>query len=226
MNNDPFNCGKTDSDRLVVAQSEISSKTIDEFYSELAEIKTINYGELKKQCKDIFVKNSNYDKVNNILVELAYIGEKWALEIINKYVESNKNDEWANIALCEAKRRIEEDICDYSPWIISSGLGGAGDSIRYIFVIKWKNYEHRTDTMVTESWNKVAIKDKTIIEEIIFKEKYLWIQALIKMNIAVGCFIEDGIGEVNRKTQILEENYLVTNVKIPTENEIEEFISE
>jgi hypothetical protein len=226
MSNDSFNCGETNSDRLVVAQSEINSKTIDEFYSELAKIENINYVELKKQCNDVFVKKNNYDKVKDILVELAYIGEKWALEIINQYVELNKNDEWASIALCEAKRRIEEDICDYSPMIISSGLGGAGDSIRYIFVIKWKNYEHLTDTMVTESWNKVARKDKSIIEEILSKERYLWIQALIKMNIAVSCFIDDGIKEVNRKNKILEENYLVTNVNIPTEKEIEEFISE
>ncbi len=67
-------------------------------------------------------------------------------------------------------------------------------------------------------------KFDSILEEIQVHQYYVTMKVLIPMDVAVAEIIEGGIDECNTFSDFLDENYYVTNVRIPTEAEIRHYI--
>jgi hypothetical protein len=214
-------------EKYIAVKKGISYKTIKEFHNKLSNLEKIDNEELKHCCALIFNKNASSERTKDIFVKLAFTGEAWAFRTIQKYIETiDDRNEWAIMALCESQRRIEEDLCEEPYGIISTGLGGERDLLRYIVIIKSKYDDVRTYNEIIEVWNRISEKNCSKIEELKFEKEYIWIKVLVRTDVAVGNFIEDGIRAVNKEMDILEDKYLVTNVGIPTEKDIYGFLNE
>ncbi len=215
-------------EKYLVVKDGIANEVINEFYAILETIEQdLNINDLKIKCNNISNNKLPYKNDKITLAKLACTGEIWAFRLIEKCIESleGKDKEWAVISLYECKRRIEDELYGEMHGIITSGLGGKRDLLRYVTVIKKKYDDTKTYDKIVEVWNSIAKKLKSEVEEVRVEEKYIWIKILVKMDVAVGYFIEEGIKEINKEMDVLEESYLVTNVKIPTRSEIEEYIN-
>lgn len=64
----------------------------------------------------------------------------------------------------------------------------------------------------------------SVVEQARFRPVCLYVQVLVPMDIAVGEVIEAGIARLNQQDQQVWPDYMVTNVSVPTEEEIQAFL--
>jgi hypothetical protein len=216
-------------DRYVICNTEIDQKIMKKFYSELSRVNQEISSEAIEEKGDLLFQNdlSNKEK-QKILLELVSTGTVSAFRKIQEYVTvfNKKNDPWMEMALYECQRRVEEDLVEESTGIISTGLGGNRGLLRYVFIIKSMEDLTVHEKMINEDWLSVATEFKSEIEKIKCTKKYFEGIVLLPMDIAIASLIETGILKTNKDRVILNQNYMVTNTKIPSAEEIESFINE
>jgi hypothetical protein len=216
-------------DRYVVCNTEIDHKIMKKFYSELSKVNQEISSEVIEQEGDLLFKNdlSNKEK-QKILLELVSSGTVSAYRKIQEYITvfNKKNDPWIEMALYECQRRVEEDLVEESTGIISTGLGGNRGLLRYTFIIKAIEDPTVYEKTINDDWLSVATEFKSEIEKMKCTKKYLEGIVLLPMDVAIASLIDAGILKTNKKMVILNKNYMVTNTKIPSAEEIESFINE
>lgn len=65
-----------------------------------------------------------------------------------------------------------------------------------------------------------------MLERIQFHPRYVMATVLVSMETAVGTVIEDSIAAANGDGKVLQHDYFVTNVNIPTDEEIQRILKE
>jgi hypothetical protein len=66
----------------------------------------------------------------------------------------------------------------------------------------------------------------SLLERIQFHPRYVMATVLVSMETAVGTVIEDSIAAANGDGKVLQHDYFVTNVNIPTDEEIQRILKE
>ena len=110
-----------------------------------------------------------------------------------------------------------------------TGLGGENNRLRYFLVIHSRSKAMLISTqkdVVERGFSHICSKFNSIIEEIKVYQRYLTMKVLIPMDVPVAEIIEGGINECNTFSDFLDLKCYVTNVKIPTETEILQYIRE
>lgn len=183
------------------------------------------------KAERLFSKELPVEDKKRILVELAHLGTVESYRAIEKFLKySGKELEaWALLSLQECRMFLESDLLDDKKGFISTGLGGKGNKLRYCFVIRSLNampFSKNQREVILEQF-KFMCKDLDVeLEEISFKENYFRAKVLVPMDVAVEEFIERGIKSSNKISQCLQFHYYVSNVNIPTDEEILEYLRE
>ena len=122
---------------------------------------------------------------------------------------------------------MESDLLDESVGLISTGLGGDGERLRYIFVLalQGESPAGEKEREIREALDTVCRQYRSLVEEVQFRPSCLSVQVLVPMDVAVGEVIEASIARLNRKDKQVWQDYLVTNVSVPTEEEIQDFLN-
>ncbi len=122
---------------------------------------------------------------------------------------------------------LESALLEVEGGIISAGLGGKDNKVRYYFIVSSRDdtpfSETHRDTLRRE-FTTIGQKYSSEIEEIAFETNYAMIRTLIPMDVAAGEFIEEGIRECNEMDEFLYFDYYITNVKKPTKEEISKYL--
>jgi len=216
-------------DRFIIARESIDSNLLKEFYSLLEKIgMTKNNDEIKKDSLELFNSKLSLDMKKEILVKLTGLGTIWAYRQIEKYLKKADEDikEWAKIALYECQRRVESDLVEEESGIISTGLGGEKNCIRYVFITKSKYDLTSYADKIKNRWIEIGQKNKSIIEQIEIERNYIKILCLVPIDIAIGSLIDEGIERINETNEnLLYPDYMVLNTRIPTHEEILKFVN-
>jgi len=216
-------------DRFIIAHESIDSNLLKEFYSFLAKTGRIkNDYEIKNDIFELFDSKLSLDMKKEILVELTGLGTIWAYRQLENYLQKSDKDirEWAKIALYECQRRVESDLVEEESGIISTGLGGEKNCIRYVFITKLKYDLTSYAEKIKNRWIEVEQKNKSIIEQMEIEGNYIKIMCLVPIDIAIGSFIDEGIERINEtKENLLYPDYMVLNTRIPTHEEILKFVN-
>ncbi|MCI5126736.1 MAG: hypothetical protein D3925_20220 [Candidatus Electrothrix sp. AR5] len=77
---------------------------------------------------------------------------------------------------------------------------------------------------IREGLGKVCQQYRSVVEQAQFRLSCLYVQVLVPIDVAVGEVIEESIVRLNRGAEVFRQEYLVTNVSVPTEEEIQEFL--
>ncbi len=135
-------------------------------------------------------------------------------------------EEWSRIALYECRMRLEEELLDEPVGLISTGLGGDGQRLRYIFVLAFRKETpgEKQQMEMREILAEVCGQHGSDVEQVQFRPSCLYVQVLVPVAVAVGEVIEEGVALLNRGKKEVYQDYLVTNVAEPTEEEIQEFL--
>jgi hypothetical protein len=178
----------------------------------------------------LYSADTDIDSIKALLVSLASIDKPEAYRILERYSKLPMPElkDWSLMALQESRMLLESRLLDEQQVFISTGLGGKGGKLRYFVVLFPKDGEQFSDTQMNIIKSEFEFNLRRFfseIEEIDLSQNYITIIALIPLNVPVKKPITAAIDECNTLGDFLKSGFLITNVKILNNDEIEEIIS-
>jgi hypothetical protein len=178
-----------------------------------------------------YLKEPGYsDQVKKeILARLATINKVECyrhIEAFIPYSEPSLRD-WALLALNESRMLLESRLLDENQVFISTGLGGKDSRLRYFVVLMAQSRESLSEVQQKVIRNEfdATLKDyDAVLEELQFSEFMASLLVLLPMNHSLKKVFGQAIGECNEYGNFLEEDFIVTNVKTLSFEEIKEFL--
>jgi hypothetical protein len=216
---------------LNILEEQIDFDVQTEYFNYIKNLKSkSDPKDIIKNKEDIFRQHLPDEDKKCMLVQLASIASVEAFRTIERFATNPDHNlqDWAKLALKESKLLLESKILDENQVLISTGLGGKGYKLRYFVAFIAKNNQSLT------SLQKRVIRDELDfalrrchgeIEKIEFHKSIGTIISLIPIHVSVQKLFDRIISEINQIGDFLYRNYLITNVKILTPDEIQEFIS-
>ena len=216
-------------DQFIVTNKEIDQELYEQFMTELEWIDPEPDGtNLIRQGKELSGNTMPISEKKIILMQLASWGTVEAYQLLRQYCTRPDPAlaEWSRIALYECQMRLEQDLLDVPVGLISTGLGGDGERLRYVFVLVFRGEAPAEGQQreIGEGLERVCQQYRSVVEQAQFRSTCFYVQVLVPMNVAVGKVIEESIARLNQRDEIFRQEYLVTNVSVPTEEEIQEFL--
>ncbi len=187
--------------------------------------------ELPENYNELFLLPTSVESKKEILVSLALVADVKAYRIIEDFVkeadESMRN--WALLALQESRMLIKSTLLDEKQIFISTGLGGKGKKLRYYVVF----ISRQQGSVLTKTQQKL-LKDELIFalkqengdfESIDFSEGFAASLLLLPIKVNLKDFFNELVNECNQYGNFLEEDLILTNVKILSGSEIIDYIN-
>jgi len=165
------------------------------------------------------------DYKKKYLVQLAKIGTLESYHILENYLSQPDEElkEWATLAFQENKMFLESSLLDENQILISTGLGGKGMKLRYFTVLQtltgrvFSNYEKK----LVKSELMFRLKNSQgELESVHFNRELCRILSVIPMQIPIQPLFDKVIGECNLYGNFIDQECLITNVKILTDKQI------
>jgi len=185
-----------------------------------------NWEEKEETLKDLSIPLETKKK---ILVQLASIEDVKAYRIIERFTEKAEENikHWSLLALQESRMLLQSKLLDQSQVLISTGLGGIGNKLRYFFVIFTNNeiaFSDFQQKIIKNEFEYLLKKNNAEIEEIKFLDNIATFLLLIPLNVPIQDLLRNTITECNQYGNFLKDNCIITNVKILEIDEIKNFI--
>jgi hypothetical protein len=187
--------------------------------------KTIDVEETVANSEDLFSNETSLIDKKYLLVSLASIDKVEAFRTIERYRQQPDPElkEWAALALQESKMLLESSLLDENQVFISTGLGGKGHKLRY-FVVFLANRGFLLNDLhkkvIQSEMNFTFKKYDAEIEEIFFFDSISTVKTIIPIDTSLNGMFEEAIQNCNQFGNFLQLNFIVTNVKELTFDEI------
>ena len=221
------------SERLTVAADGVDSSVQQEYleYTEGLNFGQYSEEDISARSHSLFSPGTPLEEKKEALAVLAHRGTLEAYRTIERFLKTAEQtlEAWGVLALQECRMFLESSLSDRNAGILMTGLGGENNRLRYFLVIRSRSDAALTSAQketVERGFSYICSKFDSILEEIQVRQYYVTMKVLIPMDVAVAEIIEGGIDECNTFSDFLDENYYVTNVRIPTEAEIQHYIRE
>lgn len=213
-----------------IIEEQINSDTQLEYF-EFSKTHQINSSaeEIFLVKDEIFENNISIDRKKKILVQLASLNSVEAYRTIETYLRNpgNKLYEWAYLALQESRLLIESKLLEENKILISTGLGGRGFKLRYFIVFFTANGAPITELQkkIIDNELMYGLKRKGgEVENIIFDNNFACLLAIVPMQVPVKKLFNKIVMECNQFGNFLFNDYIITNMKILSTEEINELL--
>jgi hypothetical protein len=197
-----------------------------EYFETSKEIKkTLDIESALSQKDNLFSNKLHLDKKKSLLIQLASIDQVEAfraLELYQKQPDPTLRD-WATLAMQESRMLLESTFLDQNQVFISTGLGGKGQKLRYFIVFLLKNEMIVNDLrkkVINNEMNFIFKKFSAEIEDIKYSDTFSTIKAIIPIEVHLNDMFEEAIENCNQFGDFLQMNFIVTNLKELTFDEI------
>jgi ASC-1-like (ASCH) protein len=201
-----------------------------EYFESSKEIKkTIDSDITLDQKENLFSNKISLDNKKSLLISLASIDRVEAFRALEQYQKNPDPTlkDWATLAMQESRMLLESTFLDQNQVFISTGLGGRGQKLRYFIVF-----------LVKESMQLDALRKKVIhsemefifkkfnaeIEDIKYSESFSTVKAIIPIQVHLNEMFEEAIENCNQFGDFLQMNFIVTNLKELTFDEIKQVL--
>jgi hypothetical protein len=233
-NDDVRKVSKSFPNEFIVAEDGIDISTQQEYIAYTAALDPQNGTSeaLDGNIRRLFSSDTSREEKKAMLALLAHTGKVTSIRIIERFLEEGDSElrDWAKLSLQECQLVVGNILfSDEDMGIIMSGLGGENNRLRYFLAICSKpktQYTSIDRTLIVDNFVEICRQYNVILEDIQIQQMYVTLKVLVPLDVAVGMIIEYGISQCNRKRILLDENYYVTNVKIPTEVELQAFLKQ
>lgn len=212
---------------LLLPENGVDPSVQEEYLEYTKDLDFDQYSEedVSTRSYSLFPLNTTVTYKKETLAILAHRGTLEAYRTIERFLEMAEEplEAWGVLALHECRMLLENSLSDRSGGILLTGLGGENNRLRYFVIIRSRNDAALTDIQketIEQGFSYVCGKFNSILEDTQICQYYVKMKVLIPMDVAVAEIIEGGIAECARFSDFLDENYYVTNVKIPSEAEI------
>jgi hypothetical protein len=217
-------------DNLSILQEQIDIDLQMEYYefaknsrSELSE------SQIELHKKNLYSDKKSIGEKKEMLVQLAAQDNIQLFRFIEKYGDECEVElkDWAVLALQESRMLLETKLLDENHVFISTGLGGKGSLLRYFIVLLSNKRNALNDTqnkIIQGEFEFLLNKNESELEAIEFYDKFVTMVVLIPLHITIKEFFKKGIDECNQYGNFIRSNFLVTNVKRLSADEINGFL--
>ena len=214
-----------------VLEEEIDIDTQMEYFKFAKKLSRENDTDIIEKADLLYDESVSLDEKKEILVQLAGIDEPKAFRIIEKYKEDQQGKElfeWTAMAFQESRMLIQGSLLEENQVFISTGMGGKGQKLRYFVVLISENDEGFTQAQAKLLKSEVEYSfanSDSEIEEFNIAGKFVTLTALIPLVSNIKQLFATAIEECNQLGNFVKENFIVTNVKKLSVEEIEEFLN-
>jgi len=169
------------------------------------------------------------DVKNEILARLASIEKVECYRAIESFVKNAGEPllSWALLALNESRMLLESKIMDENQVFISTGLGGKDEKLRYFVVLMTRTRVNLTASqqmVIKNEFEFILKKYDAVVEESNFSAYLATMLLLLPMKHSLKLAFREAIDECNRYGNFLNDDFIVTNVRVLAFGEIEEFL--
>jgi hypothetical protein len=182
-------------------------------------------------AEELFESGTDTDRKKEILIGLAGMDDVKAYRTLEKFLKEADPAirGWAVLALQENRMLLQTSLLDEQQFFISTGLGGKGKKLRYYLVFINRN----RNEMLTKTQQKL-VKDELIFglkqedgefESIDFSEGFCTSLVLLPVSADIKQVFSNVVEECNQYGNFLEEDMIITNVKVLSRNEIFDIIN-
>jgi hypothetical protein len=179
-----------------------------------------------KHQDELFLEDVADERKREILLSIATIDDVKAFRTIEKFAGIAKGDikQWAILALQESRMLIQSSLLDEQQVFISTGLGGKGQKLRYYVVFVNKNRNE-----ILSGTQQKLLKDELIFElnqnegefeTMDFSEGFSTVLVMLPLQSDIKTVFRNVIDECNQYGDFLDDDMIVTNVKVMSRNEI------
>jgi len=134
---------------------------------------------------------------------------------------------WAALALNESRMLLESRLLDENQVFISTGLGGKDGKLRYFVVLMTRTRVDITASqkmVIKNEFEYILKKFDAVLEKADFSDYLATITLLLPMNHSLNTVFKEAIDECNRYGNFLNDDFIVTNVRILSFGEIKDFL--
>lgn len=214
-----------------VLEEQVNIETQLEYFELSTDLKKTSISdEIFKKKDNLFSAELPIEEKKMLLVHLASMDKVEAYRVIEQYQLSPDPElkDWAIMAFQESKMLMESSFLDRNQVFISTGLGGKGSKLRYFVVFVAK------DKLIMEDYQKKIIKSEiefagkkkgSILEDINYNGWLTTCKVLIPIQVQFNQLFEEIIDAVNQFGDFLDKNYIITNVKELSLQEIKEVLN-
>ena len=179
----------------------------------------------------LFSPEEDIERKKKSLTLLASIPDVGAYRTIENYHNSPANNElaqWSSMALVSSRIVLTSNLSGQQQVYISSGLGGHDKKLRFFSLFVSNNLQEFTDLqkeMIDREFRFHLNTADVLIEKIDIKKNYFTIIMLFPFDEDIKSRLDSAAIECNHYGNFLDRKFLLTNVKILTEKEIESFLN-
>ncbi len=202
----------------------------------------VEYYECSRKLKNDVEESWAYDHIQfltepgysdevkkEILARLASIEDPECYRAIESFVGIAKTPlrDWALLALNESRMQLESQILEENQVFISTGLGGKEQKLRYFVVLMSRGNVTLTPThqmVIKNEFEFILKRYGAEMEQVNFSEYLSTILLLLPMNHSLKTVFDEAIRECNKYGNFLMDEFIITNVKTLSFQEIKNFI--
>lgn len=152
-----------------------------------------------------------------------------AYRILEKYTETPDPilEGWAYMAFMEGRISLESELSDEKQILISTGMGGKGEKLRFYILILangLKPFQDYQQKIVEREFPYWLEKSDCEIERLTVREQSVEMVLLTPILADIKAILERAISECNEYGNFLSHSFAMSNVKELTEEEVNEEI--
>lgn len=181
--------------------------------------------------EELFSSETDNERKKEILIGLAATDDVKAYRIIEKFLKQTESElhSWAVLAFQENRMLLQTSLLEEQQFFISTGLGGKGKKLRYYLV-----FINKSDDKILNKTQQKLLKDELEFglkqadgefESIEFSEGFSTSMVLLPVTAEIKDVFSDVIEECNQYGNFLEEDMIITNVKVLSRSEILDIIN-
>lgn len=203
----------------------------------------VKYFEFTKEVRDkdiseecfsnrlqLFEAEMEEERKKEILTAIAVYDDVKAYRTLEKFVQEAEGElkQWAILALQESRMLMHSSLLDEHQVFISTGLGGKGKKLRYYVV--FLNVDR--NEMLNDTQQKL-LKEELIFElkkhdgefeTMDFMDGFSSTLVMLPLQVEIKKIFQDIIDECNQYGGFLQEDLVITNVKVMSRSEIIQLI--
>ena len=179
---------------------------------------------------ELFDPNMSIDEKQLLLVQMASIPNPEIYRALENYAKNPdaKLIDWSKLALQENRLLLESHLLDSRQVFISTGLGGKGHKLRYFVVLINKNGDNLKpfeQKVVQDEMSYALQRYDSELEKLNFMRQFTTMRVVVPISSDLTKLFREGIDECNQFGNFLLPDFIVTNMKELSEEEIQEALS-
>ena len=179
---------------------------------------------------ELFDSEMAIEEKQQLLVQMASVPNPEIYRALENYAKNPDADlkDWAKLALQENKFLLESHLLDSRQIFISTGLGGKGHKLRYFVVLinkKGDDLKPFEQKVLQDEMAYTLQRYDGELENLNFRRLFSTMRVIVPISSDLTKLFREGIEECNQFGDFLSPDFIVTNMKELSEEEITEAIS-